>query len=196
MAGERQEMTISADNVADVADSGDIRYDPYGVELNTDPDPMFARIRENAPLAYNAEHGLFALSRYDDVDAALLDHDTFSSARGAGVEIITSKMDISPGTVIFEDPPIHRKLLSRIFTPRKVAALEPKVREFTARCLDPLVGTGRFDFVKDLGAQLSMRVIGICSVSRRRTNSTSSTTARCVPSGTVRGWESMPAVIP
>ena len=48
-----------------------------------------------------------------------------------------------------------------MFTPRKVSALEPKIREFTARCLDPLVGTGRFDFVKDLGAQMPMRVIGM-----------------------------------
>ena len=73
-------------------------------------------------------------------------------------------MEIPPGTLIFEDPPIHnihRNLLSRLFTPRKVAALEPQIREFTARCLDPLVGTGRFDFVNDLGEQMPMRVIGM-----------------------------------
>ncbi|QEM48535.1 cytochrome P450 [Mycolicibacterium grossiae] len=125
---------------------------------------MFGRIREEAPLYYNAQHDFYALSRFDDVDAALLDHETFSSARGAILEIIKSGMEIPPGTLIFEDPPIHnvhRKLLSRIFTPRKVAALEPKIREFTARCLDPLVGGGRFDFVTDLGAQMPMRVIGM-----------------------------------
>ena len=80
------------------------------------------------------------------------------------LEIIQSGMEIPPGTLIFEDPPIHnihRKLLSRIFTPRKVSALEPRIREFTARCLDPLIDTGRFDFVKDLGAQMPMRVIGM-----------------------------------
>ncbi|AFM17762.1 cytochrome P450 [Mycolicibacterium chubuense NBB4] len=145
------------------ADS-DVYYDPYDVELNADPHPMFARLRETEPLYYNPTHDFFALSRYADVDAALVDHDTFSSARGAVLEIIKSGMDIPPGTLIFEDPPIHnihRKLLSRIFTPRKVAALEPKIREFTARCLDPLIGTGRFDFVKDLGALMPMRVIGM-----------------------------------
>ena len=66
--------------------------------------------------------------------------------------------------LIFEDPPIHdihRGLLSRVFTPRKMNALEPKIREFCARSLDPLVGTGRFDFVADLGAQMPMRVIGM-----------------------------------
>ncbi|BBZ26287.1 cytochrome P450 [Mycolicibacterium madagascariense] len=144
--------------------SSDVRYDPYDVELNRDPHPMFARIREEAPLYYNAQHDFYALSRYDDVDAALLDHETFSSARGAILEIIKADMEIPSGTLIFEDPPIHnihRKLLSRIFTPRKVGALEPKIREFTARCLDPLVGTGRFDFVADLGSQMPMRVIGM-----------------------------------
>ncbi|HEX2212561.1 MAG TPA: cytochrome P450 [Mycobacterium sp.] len=158
-------MTVSADeDTSGVEKVGDIRYDPYDVELNIDPHPVFSRIREHAPLYYNPEHDFFALSRYADVDAALLDHETFSSARGAVLEIIKSGMAIPPGTLIFEDPPIHnihRKLLSRIFTPRKVNALEPKIREFTARCLDPLVGTGRFDFVKDLGAQMPMRVIGM-----------------------------------
>ncbi|MCT7661155.1 cytochrome P450 [Mycobacterium deserti] len=149
-------MTIDADS--------DVYYDPYDVDLNADPYPMFRRLRESEPLYYNAEHDFYALSRYDDVDAAYIDHVTFSSARGAVLEIIKSGMDIPPGTLIFEDPPIHnihRKLLSRIFTPRKVTALEPKIREFTARCLDPLVGTGHFDFVKDLGAQMPMRVIGM-----------------------------------
>ena len=139
-------------------------YDPYDVDLNTDPYPMFRRIRDEAPLYFNERHDFYALSRYDDVDAALHDHETFSSARGAVLEIIQSAMEIPSGTLIFEDPPIHnihRKLLSRIFTPRKVAALEPKIREFTAGCLDPLVGTGRFDFVTDLGAQMPMKVIGM-----------------------------------
>ena len=147
---------------SDVAD--DIHYDPYDVDLNRDPHPMFGRIREAAPLYYNPVHDFYALSRYDDVDAALLDHETFCSSRGAILEIIKSGMEIPPGTLIFEDPPIHnihRKLLSRIFTPRKVAALEPKIRELTARCLDPHVGTGRFDFVTDLGNQMPMRVIGM-----------------------------------
>jgi cytochrome P450 len=149
-------MTVSMDS--------DVYYDPYDVDLNADPYPMFRRIREDQPLYYNAELDFFALSRYADVDAAYVDHETFSSARGAVLEIIKSGMEIPPGTLIFEDPPIHnihRKLLSRIFTPRKVSALEPKIREFTARCLDPVVGTGRFDFVKDLGAQMPMRVIGM-----------------------------------
>jgi cytochrome P450 len=152
--------------VADVtvgADS-DLHYDPYDVELNIDPYPMFSRLREEAPLYYNPVHDFYAVSRYDDVNKAVIDHETFISGRGALLEIIKSGMEIPPGTLIFEDPPIHnihRNLLSRLFTPRKVAALAPQIREFTARCLDPLVGTGRFDFVNDLGEQMPMRVIGM-----------------------------------
>jgi len=139
-------------------------YDPYHVDLNMNPYPVFARIREEAPLYYNEQHDFYALSRFDDVNKGVIDHETFISGRGALLEIIKSGMVIPPGTLIFEDPPIHnihRNLLSRLFTPRKVLALEPQIREFTARCLDPIVGTGKFDFVNDLGEQMPMRVIGM-----------------------------------
>ncbi len=159
-------MTISADssNLPNSSTGDELYYDPYSVELNMDPYAVFARIREEAPLYHNTQHDFYALSRFDDVNKALIDHETFISGRGALLEIIKSGMEIPPGTLIFEDPPIHnihRNLLSRMFTPRKVLALEPQIREFTARCLDPLVGTGRFDFVNDLGEQMPMRVIGM-----------------------------------
>ncbi|SPM32314.1 Cytochrome P450 [Mycobacterium rhizamassiliense] len=142
----------------------DLYYDPWDVDLNADPYPMFRRIRENAPLYYNAEHDFYALSRFDDVNRALVDHQTFSSARGVVLEIIKADIEIPPGLLIFEDPPvhdIHRSLLSRAFTPRKINALEPMIREFTQRCLDPLVGGDRVDFVTDLGAIMPMRVVGM-----------------------------------
>ncbi|WP_439644633.1 cytochrome P450 [Gordonia soli] len=125
---------------------------------------MFKLIRDEAPLYRNEEHDFYALSRYDDVNAALSDWDLFSSSRGAILELIKANIDIPPGVLIFEDPPIHdihRKLLSRMFTPRKIFGLEPQIREFCAASLDPLVGTGNFDFVKDLGAQMPMKVIGM-----------------------------------
>ena len=104
------------------------------------------------------------MSRFADVDRALVDHETFSSARGAIIELIKANIEIPPGVIIFEDPPIHdmhRKLLARMFTPRKINDLEPKIREFCAHSLDPLVGADSFDFVADLGAQMPMRVIGM-----------------------------------
>ena len=147
-------MTISAEN--------DVYFNPYDVELNADPYPMFRRLRDEQPLYYNEQYDFYALSRFADVNKALVDHETFSSARGAIVELIKANIEIPPGTVIFEDPPIHdvhRKLLARMFTPRKINALEPKIREFCAQSLDPLVGAGRFDFITDFGAQMPMKVI-------------------------------------
>ncbi|OBI74068.1 cytochrome P450 [Mycobacterium asiaticum] len=149
-------MTVSAAN--------DVYFDPYDVELNADPYPMFKRLREEMPLYYNEQHDFYALSRFADVDNAIVDYQTFSSAKGAILELIRANIEMPPGVLIFEDPPIHdihRKLLSRMFTPRKINDLEPKIREFCARSLDPLIGTGRFDFVNDLGAQMPMRVIGM-----------------------------------
>src|SRR5690625_7706919 len=83
---------------------------------------MFRRLREEAPLYYNAEHDFYALSRFDDVHAAFSDYQTFSSAKGAVLEIIKSGMEIPPGILIFEDPPIHdihRNLMSGMFSPRR-----------------------------------------------------------------------------
>ena len=142
----------------------ELYYDPWNVDLNADPYPMFKRFRDESPLYHNEVHDFYAVSRFEDVNRMLVDNQSFSSARGAVLEIIKSGMEIPPGMLIFEDPPLHdlhRSLLSRAFTPRKVNALEPKVREFTQRCLDPLVGGGRFDFVKDLGAVMPLRVVGM-----------------------------------
>jgi cytochrome P450 len=142
----------------------DIYYDPYDVDIDADPYPVFRRLREEAPLYYNEQYDFFAVSRYEDVERGLVDSKRYISGRGGVLEIIKADIEMPPGTLIFEDPPvhtIHRSLLSRVFTPRRVAALEPKIREFCARSLDPLVGTGGFDFVADLGAQMPMRVIGM-----------------------------------
>jgi cytochrome P450 len=141
-----------------------VYYDPYDVEINADPYQAFRAIREEAPLYYNEQHDFYALSRFADVDDAIVDYETFSSARGAIIELIKANIDIPPGVIIFEDPPlhdVHRKLLARMFTPRKITALEPKIREFCSHSLDPIVGSGNFDFVGDLGAQMPMRVIGM-----------------------------------
>jgi cytochrome P450 len=140
----------------------DVYFDPYDIEINRDPYPVFRRLREESPLYYNEQFDFYALSRYDDVNKALVDYETFSSARGAIIELIKANIEIPSGALIFEDPPIHgihRKLLSRMFTPRKINALEPKIREFCARALDPLVDGGTFDFITDFGAIMPMQVI-------------------------------------
>jgi cytochrome P450 len=147
-----------------VTSGSDVYYDPYDVEIDADPYPVFRRLREEAPLYRNERHDFWALSRYEDVERGLADKETYISGRGGIIELIKAGIEMPPGTLIFEDPPahtIHRRLLSRVFTPRKMNALEPQVRAFCARSLDPLVGAKSFDFIKDLGAEMPMRVIGM-----------------------------------
>ncbi len=142
----------------------DVYYDPYDVTIDADPYPVYRRLRDEAPLYRNEPYDFFAVSRADDVERVLADHQTFISGRGAILDFIRADLEMPPGMLIFEDPPIHtrhRKPVSRVFTPRRVAELEPKIRAFAAASLDPLVGSGRFDFIADLGAQMPMRTIGM-----------------------------------
>ncbi len=139
-------------------------YDPFDFEIDADPYPVWKRLRDEAPLYRNERYDFYALSRFDDVAQAFKDWRTYSSAKGTVLEIIRSGMDVPPGFMIFEDPPVHdyhRGLVSRVFTPKKMNALESKLREFCARSLDPHVGAGGFDFIADLGAQVPMRAIGM-----------------------------------
>jgi cytochrome P450 len=146
------------------ATGSELYYDPYDFEIDTDPYPIWRRLREEQPLYYNERYDFYAVSRFEDVERGFVDWQTYSSAKGTLIELIKSGMEMPPGSIIFEDPPGHdlrRSLLSRVFTPRRVGAIEPKIREFCANCLDPLVGTGGFDFIKNLGAEMPMRTIGM-----------------------------------
>lgn len=139
-------------------------YDPYDVAINADPYPAFAALRAEAPVYHNEVHDFWALSRFEDIDRALRDHERFISGRGGILELIKAGIPMPPGILIFEDPPthtVHRRLLSRVFTPKRVAELEPKVREFCVQCLDPLVGEDGFDFIAHLGAQVPMKTISM-----------------------------------
>jgi cytochrome P450 len=128
----------------------ELYYDPFDYAIDDDPYPVWQRMRAEAPLYYNEKYNFYALSRYDDVSRALPDWQTYRSGRGTTADILFSGIDVPPGIILFEDPPLHdlhRRLLSRVFTP-------------CSRALDPLVGAGRFDFVTDLGAIMPMRTIG------------------------------------
>jgi cytochrome P450 len=138
-------------------------YDPYDFAIDDDPYPVWRRLREESPLYYNDKYDFYALSRHTDVAAGLYNWQTFRSGRGTVLNIISSGMEIPPGLVLFEDPPLHdlhRGILSRVFTPRRMAAVEPIARDFTVAALDPMVGTGGFDFIDHLGSWMPMRTIG------------------------------------
>jgi cytochrome P450 len=139
---------------------GDLVYDPYDYAIDTDPHPTFKRLRDEAPIYWNEQHGFWALSRFHDVLAASIDHETFSSARGTVIELMDHPMANPP--MIFMDPPQHtrfRKLVRRTFTRRSVSGLEGRIRQLCAGILDRFVGSGGFDYVADFGARLPVMVI-------------------------------------
>ena len=142
----------------------DLYYDPYDFEIDSDPYPIWRRMRNEAPLYYNEKYDFYAVSRYADVEEGLKDWRTFSSARGTVLELVKNKVKMPPGSIIFEDPPTHdifRALLARLFTPARIQALEPRIREFCVESLDRKVGTGGFDFIADLGSQMPMKTISM-----------------------------------
>jgi cytochrome P450 len=147
-----------------VSDDGAVYWDPFDQHIARDPYPIYRRMRAEAPLYYNEQHDFYALSRHAEIDAALTNWKTFSSARGPIIELIQAGIEIPPGTLIMEDPPIHdihRALLSRVFTPRRVSSLEPQIRAFCVRSLDRLVGFDSFEVMSEFANEVPMRVIGM-----------------------------------
>jgi cytochrome P450 len=142
----------------------DVYFDPYDVDINADPYPTYARLRDEAPIYHNDTFDFWALSRHTDVERGLVDWETFSNTRSDILDIIRAGIELPPGVIMFEDPPLHgmhRGLMSRVFTPRAMAELEDQVREFCVGILDPLVGSGGFDVIAELASVMPMRVIGM-----------------------------------
>ncbi|MDT5365801.1 MAG: hypothetical protein QOC62_232 [Mycobacterium sp.] len=141
-----------------------VYYDPYDVGITADPYPTYARLREEAPIYYNDRYDFWALSRHPDVEKALSNWEVFSNQRSDILELMKSDFDMPNGVMMFEDPPVHtmlRGLMSRVFTPRRMAEIEDQIRQFCIRCLDPLVGSDGFDIIADLASMMPMRVVGM-----------------------------------
>jgi cytochrome P450 len=137
----------------------EFNYNPYAPEVQFNPYPLWQRLRDEEPVHHNTELNFYALSRYDDVLAAFLDAPTFIS--GMGVTIDGSNK--GSGFLNAMDAPehtIYRKLLSRVFTPRRVGELEPFIRGVAADYLDKVRDQDRFDLVQDFTLRLPMDVIG------------------------------------
>lgn len=138
-------------------------YDPYSYEIHEDPYPTYARMRDEAPLYRNEERGFWALSRHTDVLAAFRDSERFSNAEGVSIDPAASGPH-AHRTMSFlaMDAPQHprmRGLVSRGFTPRRVAGMEEGIRALTVGHLDAALEKGDFDFVADLAGLLPMDVI-------------------------------------
>jgi cytochrome P450 len=138
-------------------------YDPYAYEIHEDPYPTYRRLRDEAPLYRNDERDFWALSRHADVMAAFRDSERFSNAQGVSIDPAASGPH-AHRTMSFlaMDPPQHgrmRGLVSRGFTPRRVAQMEDRIRQLTIEHLEPALEGGSFDFVADLAGKVPMDVI-------------------------------------
>jgi cytochrome P450 len=139
----------------------ELYWDPFDTDIDTDPYATWRRMRDEAPLYRNDRYDFWALSRFADVEAAHRDARTFCSGHGTVLELMQAE-PFANGQMIFLDPHEHtrlRTLVSRAFTPRRVDALEDRIRELSADFLDRLAGRDSFDYVQDFAVYLPSMVI-------------------------------------
>ncbi len=141
-----------------------VEFDPFSDDYFDDPYETYARLREEAPVYFNERYGFYALSRFDDVVQAHRDWQGFSSAYGVDLSMLSKRDPEAVATyrsIIMMDPPTHdrfRGLVSRVFTPRAMASLEPMVREVICGFLEPLEGE-EFDAVANWSALFPVEII-------------------------------------
>src|SRR3954468_3226926 len=131
--------------------------DLFSDGMRRNPYPAYDLMRSGSPVFHLPPFDLWMIFDFEGVKRALVEHDAFSSdlshAPGHG----------NPGEwFIFFDPPRHTKLralISKAFTPRVVAALEPRIRELSRQLLDQTIERGEMDLAVDFAVPLPMRVI-------------------------------------
>ena len=136
-------------------------FNPYSPSFRQDPYPVYRRLRDEYPVYHNEELGFFAISRYDDIVAALQDVETFSSSNALGIGAPKEVLDQIPMMMLL-DPPRHgqlRALVNRAFTPRRVAGLEPRIRALARSLVDDFIERGSCDLVEHFSGPLPATVI-------------------------------------
>ncbi|GAA4142561.1 cytochrome P450 [Actinomadura keratinilytica] len=153
----------------------DLFYSPYDFDVQEDPYPVYARLREEAPVYRNEQDDFWALSRHADILAALRDSDRFSSRNGLRIEPAFWGPDAEKFfSFVAMDPPKHtrmRGLVSRAFTQRRVQALEPRLREIARAHLEPLLDGGAFDLMEFAGrfpTDVISELVGVPEADRDR----------------------------
>ncbi|KAA0103046.1 cytochrome P450 [Mycolicibacterium sp. P1-5] len=135
-------------------------FDPFSQEYFNNPFDIYQRMRDETPLYYDAKEDFYAISRHEDVAAALKDHESFSSTRGCDLAMV--KADEPPQkSIIFMDPPEHRhmrSLLNKAFTPRAVQSQRDVVIELVDKYL-AAANPDKFDVVQDFSGPFPVEVI-------------------------------------
>lgn len=144
--------------------TSDVEFDPFSADFFDDPYETYRALRDRAPVYHNPRYGFWALSRFDDVAAAHHDWRTFSSAHGVTLHDLRNPAFRGVGNMIYLDPPEHerlRNLVSKVFTPRAIASLEPMIRDLVRAALDRVAGRAAFDAVADFAALFPVEVISV-----------------------------------
>ena len=140
-----------------------VTYDPFSYEVQQDPYPIYAWMREYAPVYHNAERNFWAVSRHADVLSVLRDPAKFTNRNGISLEpSLWGPQAYKNVFFLALDPPDHgvlRGLVSKAFTPRHVALREQRIRELTRRRLGPLLEHDHFDFAADFAAAVPNDVV-------------------------------------
>lgn len=132
-----------------------LRYDPLSEEFRGDRTGVYGRLRDEAPAYLDPDGRFAALSRFDDVRTAALDWRAFSA--------VTTEAQILRPIINDMDPPLHtnrRGNLARAFTPKRVADLEPRLRQIARSLIDEFESTGSCDIIGDFAALFPSRVMG------------------------------------
>lgn len=146
---------------------GDVpSFDPYSEAFFEDPWEVYRWLREEEPVYRHPNLGFYAVSRYADCAEVHRDHRTYTSTRGVTLDQLRSasfgEIVEATGSIIMMDPPQHermRKLVSRAFTPRRIAGWEPVARRVIGGFLDELTGSESFDVVRDLSGPFPVEVV-------------------------------------
>ncbi|MGI9603379.1 MAG: cytochrome P450 [Acidimicrobiales bacterium] len=145
----------------------DLVYNPFTFDTHDDPYAVYRRLRDEAPAYWNPELEFWALSRFDDVIEGFRDFGTYSSAGGIALENrrAVGSVELDAQQMIEMDPPDHtvfRKLVSRVFTGRRVSEMEAEVRGIVSGYIDRVVERGQAELIADISSPFPMDVI--CAV--------------------------------
>ncbi len=138
-------------------------FDPFSAEYYANPYETYRRLRDEAPVYYSEQYDFYALSRHQDVAAAFKDFETYSSSKGVTLEEIQTGRHSHQQSIIWMDPPEHRRmrsLVNKVFTPRAITSQQAMVRDRIRYHLSR-VNPEAFDVVEDFSALFPVEIITI-----------------------------------